>query len=275
MSREKKLAVITGCDSGIGKSLCAMFAKNNYNVAMSYLEKNPYPSVPNIFPYKMDLRNAHDIESFFSFVNGYCKQGYRLVCFINNAGVAKGGPIENIPLQVFREVFEINFFGLVSLTQKMIPNLIQSKGRLIIIGSMAGRIAPPFLSPYVCAKFALEGFSDSLRRELTPFGIKTILLEPGFVTTPIWNKLKESNDLSIDKKYLKSLELFKEKLESAGKSGMKTSKATEKIFKIIKKKYPKPRYFIVKNRLRTNIQLFLPQRYLDKLIIRNYKIDFD
>lgn len=275
MSREKKLAVITGCDSGIGKSLCAMFEKNDYNVVISYLEKNPYPSVPNIFPHKMDLRNAHDIESFFSFVNGYCKQGYRLVCFINNAGVAMGGPIENIPLQVFREVFEINFFGLVSLTQKIIPNLIQSKGRLIIIGSMAGRVAPPFLSPYVCTKFALEGFSDSLRRELIPFGIKTILLEPGVVATSIWNKPKELNNSLIDKKYLKSLEFFKDKLVSAGKSGMTTSKATEKIFKIIKKKNPKPRYFIVKNRLRTYIQLFLPQKYLDKLIIRNYKVDYD
>lgn len=275
MNQEKKLAVITGCDSGIGKSLCAMFAKNNYIVVISYLEKNPFPSVQNIFPHKMDLRNAQDIENFFSLVNGYCKQDYRLDCFIHNAGVAMGGPIENIPLQVFREVFEINFFGLVSLTQKMIPNLIQSKGRLIIIGSMAGRVAPPFLSPYVCTKFALEGFSDSLRRELNPFGIKTILLEPGVVATPLWNKSKEPNDSLIDKKYLKSLELFKEKFVSAGKTGMTTHKAAEKIFKIIKKKKPKPRYFIVKNKLRTYIQLLLPQSFLDKLVIRNYKIDYD
>jgi len=90
---------------------------------ISYLEENPFPDAPNIKAQKLDLRKEENIESFFQFVQKYANEGYKIEYLINNAGVALGGPIENIPIKIFREIFEVNYFGLVFLTQKLIPHL--------------------------------------------------------------------------------------------------------------------------------------------------------
>ncbi len=271
---KKKLAIITGCDSGIGFGLCKLMALNGFSVAASYLEHDPFPSKKNIFSCKMDIRKEKEIDNFTVFVKEYCNNGYSLDCLINNAGVALGGPIENLPMKIFRENFEVNFFGLVSLTKKLIPLLIQSSGRILIIGSMAGRIALPFLSPYVSTKFALEGFSDSLRRELLPFGIKTVLIEPGGIATPIWNKSKKQDKSFVDKKYEKSLNIFIEKFIESGNSGMDVEKAAKHILKIINKKNPKGRYIVAENRFTTFLPLLIPRRILDKLFLKNFKMDY-
>lgn len=271
---KKKLAVITGCDTGIGMNLCKLMADNGFYVAASYLEKDPFPLKTNIFTYKMDIRKENEIESFSLFVNRYCKEDYVLFCLINNAGIALGGPVENLPLKIFRENFEVNFFGLVSLTKKLIPLLIENSGKIIIIGSMAGRIALPFLSPYASTKFALEGFSDSLRRELLPFGIKTVLIEPGGIATPIWNKSKKQDTSFVNEKYRKSLDVFKEVFIEAGNHGMDADKAARQIFKIVNRKKPKDRYIVAGNRLTTFLPLLIPRKLLDKLFLKNFKMDY-
>ena len=135
------IAAITGCDSGIGASLARIFADKGYRVIISYLDRNPFEQNPNIIAGRLDLRDEGQIISFAALVEKYCGGDNRLDYFINNAGVALGGPFENIPMDVYREVLEINFFGLASLTRKIIPCLIKSRGRLVLNGSMAGRIA--------------------------------------------------------------------------------------------------------------------------------------
>ena len=247
---------------------------NGYYVAISYLEKNPFIKKPNVFAHKMDLHKEKEIKSFVSFIKKLCKQGYLLECLINNAGIAKGGPIENLPMKIFREVFEVNFFGLVSLTQNLIPDLIKTRGKIIIVGSMAGRIALPFLSPYVSTKFALEGFSDSLRRELTPFGIQTVLLEPGGIATPIWKKAKKQDASFVDKKYLKSLKEYEKKFIEPNNFSMNPDKAAAQILKIIVKKNPKPRYIIADNRFITYLPILIPTRLFDKLVNKLYSMDY-
>ena len=139
---------------------------------------------------------------------------------------------------------------------------------------MAGRIALPFLSPYVSTKFALEGFSDSLRRELLPFGIKTVLIEPGGIATPIWNKSKKQDTSFVDNKYKKSLNVFKEIFIESGNSGMDVDKATEYILKIINKKNPKDRYIVAENRFTTFLPLLIPRKIIDKLLLKNFKMDY-
>lgn len=270
----KKLAVITGCDSGIGKTLAEILVKNGYYVLISYLIENPFPKEPNIFAYKLDIKIEDEIKNFALAVKQYCKQDYELEYFINNAGIAKGGSIEDIPLKVFREVFEINYFGLVSLTQKIIPDIIQSKGKIVIVGSLAGKVALPFLAPYVSTKFALEGFTDSLRRELIPFGIKTILIEPGAIATPIWNNAKKQDVSFVSKKYLKSLNKFEQNFIEAGNAGMSVDKAAEQIFKILKKKNPKPRYIIAEKNIANYLPLFIPVELFDWLVIKLFSMDY-
>ena len=270
----KKLAIITGCDTGIGNELCRIFSENGYLALISYLEENPFPDDPSIKACKLDLRIEEDIDSFFKFVQQYVDQGHKIEYLVNNAGVALGGPIENVPMKIFREIFEVNYFGLISLTQRLIPALIKSRGRIIVIGSMAGKIALPFLSPYVSTKFALEGFCDSLRREMTPFGVKVVLIEPAAIATPIWNKAKKQDSSFIDEKYLKSTDAFTKNFIEAGNRGMDTKKAVKQIYKFITGRKPKARYIVSKNRFSSFLQTLAPNKLLDIVFLKVFKMDY-
>jgi NAD(P)-dependent dehydrogenase (short-subunit alcohol dehydrogenase family) len=265
-----KLAAITGCDSGIGKSLVKCFTGAGYTAIISYLEQNPFEERPDIIARKLDLRDKARLDSFASLVCRYCDEGHNLDFFVNNAGVAMGGPFENIPMKIYRRVFEINFFGLVSVTQKIVPCLIKSRGRLVVIGSLAGRIALPFLSPYTSSKFALEGWCDSVRRELNPFGIRTILLEPGGIATPIWNKALAQDSSFADEKYVESLRSFRENFIAGGNSGMETAKAAARIFRLINKKRPRARYIISDNKILSYLETLIPDGILDTLVKRMF-----
>ena len=268
------LIVITGCDSGIGRKLAEVLIERGYIVAISYLQESPFPEGPNIYARKMDIRIPEEVEAFCSFIKNMCQNGLTLRVLVSNAGVAMGGPVENLPMYIYRESFEINFFGLVRIIQALIPDLIRSQGTIIVNGSNAGRIALPFLSPYVSTKYALEGFCDSLRRELNPLGVKTVLLEPASVATPIWNKAKQQDISFIDKKYLNSFLAGREKFVASGNRGMDSKAAAVMIADIIPLKKPKARYIISGNKLMSIILQSLPAWIVDKAVPKIYKMDY-
>lgn len=180
--------------------------------------------------------------------------------------------MEDTPMAVYREVMEINFFGMVSLTRKCIPSLVASKGRIVIVGSLAGRIAMPFLSPYCASKFAVEGFADSLRREMRPFGVRTVLVEPAAVATPIWNRALEQR-VEVSAPYRHPVERFREDFIKGGNQGMETGRAAAVIARILEKKRPSPRYIIAKNRLLSALELRIPDSLLDRLVAKLFGMD--
>lgn len=269
-----KLVVITGCDSGIGKSLVPLFKEAGYRVIISFLEHNPFQTQRDIISQKLDLRHEEEITSFTTLINRLGDDGNSLDYVINNAGIALGGPLENIPISIYRQVMEINFFGLITLTQRILPNLIKSRGRLVINGSMAGRIALPFLSPYTASKYALEGWCDSIRRELNPFGIRTILLEPGGIATPIWNKALDQDSSFINKKYFDSIETFREKFIKSGSRGMDPDRAAAMIFKCITSKRPRSRYIIAGNRMLSYLETLIPGKVLDMFVSKMFSMNY-
>ena len=269
-----KLAVITGCDSGIGEALSMAFAEKEYTLLISYLRSNPLQGRENIHAMKLDLNSERQIRSFASRVKKMCGQGYSLDYFINNAGIAMGGPFENIPLDIYRRVFEVNYFGLLSVTQKIIPDLIKSRGRLVVIGSMAGRISLPFFSPYSSSKYALEGFCDSVRRELNPFGVKTILIEPGGIATPIWNSVLRQDLSFMDDKYRQCAEKVLGDFIESGNRGMAPERAAEQIIRFITKKSPAARYIIADNRLKSFLELLVPDRLMDRILARVFSMNY-
>lgn len=272
--KSRGLIVITGCDSGVGKSLVTVLLQMGYTVVQSYLDQNPFEYTPNVYSQKMDLRKPDEVNDFCRYVKDLCQGAKKLEAVIANAGVALGGSIENLPMSIYRECFEINFFGAVEIIQALIPELIRDQGKIMIHGSMAGRIALPFLSPYASSKFALEGFCDSLRREMNPFGIKTILLESAAIATPIWNKAKNQDISFVDEKYLKSLYLFRNKFIEGGNSGMDMEVAALKIGEILNVKNPKPRYIISKNKASSKVLLLLPSILLDIAVAKMYEMDY-
>src|SRR2546426_8845647 len=121
--------------------------------------------------------------------------GAPLAGLVNNAGIPVAGPLELLPLDELRRVLEVNLVGAVAVTQAFLPLLKAARGRIVNISSLAGRAALPFLGPYAASKFALEALSDSLRRELWPFGIEVIVIEPGNIQSKIWDKV-EAMDLT-------------------------------------------------------------------------------
>lgn len=274
ISKVKGLIVITGCDSGIGKSLAERLAGQGYKVAVSYLQENHFGNNPQVFAHKMDLLNEEEVRTFCESVKHLINENLPLSAVVTNAGVALGGPVENLPLDLYRKSFEINFFGAVAVIQTLIPELIKNKGTICIIGSMAGRIAMPFLSPYAATKFALEGFCDSLRREMNPFGVKTIMIEPAAVATPIWNNAKKQDISFVDKKYMESLLSFQDNFIEGGNQGISVEKAAATIADILKLKKPKARYIIAKNMMTFRLVLMLPSMILDKVVRSMFKMNY-
>ena len=271
---EKGLIIISGCDTGIGFSLARIFAGRGYQILVSFVYEDPFPDFPNIKTYKMDLREPIEIEAFISYAKTILQDGTALEAVITNSGVAIGGPIENLPDSIYRDSFEINYFGAVAMIQAFIPNLITSHGRIMVIGSLAGKIAMPYMSPYASTKFALEGFCDSLRRELNPFGIKTILIEPSAVATPIWPKAMKQDISFVDQKYLKSLDKFQKNFIESGNQGMNTDKASEIIANKLFKKRPQARYLISQNNFVTRILTLLPAFLLDYAVKSMFDMNY-
>jgi NAD(P)-dependent dehydrogenase (short-subunit alcohol dehydrogenase family) len=269
-----KIIVITGCDSGMGREIADLFAAKGYNVIASYLEINPFKNKKHIFAVKCDLRKETDIKRFASLVIKTAGNGKNLYALVNNAGIAKGGPAENLPLDVYREVMEVNFFGIVSLTGKLLPLLKESKGRIIIHGSMAGKIALPFLAPYASSKFALEGYTDSLRREMKPFGVQTTLLETAGVATPIWNKAKKIPLSDFSPVYHHSLELFIKNFIELGNKGLHQLSAAQQICAIIEKKHMRPRYIIASSKFLSRFEIRIPDRLFDRILIKLFGMNY-
>lgn len=120
--------------------------------------------------------------------------GERLDGLVDNAGIAVAAPLEHIPLAELRRQLEVNVVGQLAVTQALLPALRAARGRVVIVGSIAGTSALPFLGPYAISKFALEAMADSLRVELAPDGIHVSLIRPGTIATPIWTKPQPAAD---------------------------------------------------------------------------------
>lgn len=271
---ESGLVVITGCDSGIGRSIAESLSRKGRTLVVSYLDENHFDGYKNVYARKMDLKNPGEIEDFIAFIHDLCQRGHRVETVIANAGVALGGPIENIPMEIYRDSFEINYFGAITIIKALIPEIIRQKGRIVVIGSLAGRIAMPFLSPYASTKFALEGFCDSLRREMNPFGVKTILIEPAAVATPIWNKAKNQDIGFAEKKYLDSLYAFRDNFIEGGNSGMAADEAAKQIVDIINRKRPKARYIVAQDRMVSRLMTLLPDSVIDKAVVKMFRMHY-
>jgi len=193
---------------------------------------------------------------------------------VNNAGIAGGGPLLHQPIEEFRQTLETNLLGPFRVTQAFAPLLgadrarVGKPGRIIQISSVAGKLAFPFLGSYVASKFALEGMSESLRRELLLYGIDVIVVGPGTVRTPIFDKAQQM-DLSpyMATEYGPILKGFVEYFLNEGKKGLPASRIGETVYKALTVRKPRVRYAVVPQRLKNwTLPRALPKRMLDRMI---------
>lgn len=188
---DKKWVLMTGASTGIGADGARALKAAGFDIFAGVRnEKDAAVATERGFsPVILDVTKPPQIEKAVVAVREVlANQGGALHGLVNNAGVAGGGPLEFIPLDDIRWVFEVNVFGLIAVTQAFLPMLRPSKGRIINIGSIAGKVTTPMLTPYCATKHAVESISDGLRRELHDWGLHVVLIEPGSIKTPIWEK---------------------------------------------------------------------------------------
>ena len=227
-----------------------------------------------------DVRDEEAIEKASEFVKNDLKDDDKLVGLVNNSGIALGGPFKYLNTDIFRKQLEVNVLGVVSVTRNFL-NLLgaykgsKHQGKIIMISSVSGHRAYPYMSPYSASKFALEGMSDSLRRELMMFGVDVILIEPGPVESEIWNKApsKEDNPF-IGTEYEESLKAFYDQVVEKGKRPLPTSVIGNAIKNIMQNPKPKTRYVYTKDKFKEfTIPGILPDRTLDKLMAKRLKLE--
>lgn len=172
-------ALVTGASSGIGAACALRLAASGWRVHAGVRREGDAPAGTDEI--LLDVTDAGDIARAAERIG-------ELDALVNNAGIAIAIPLEFIPLEELRRQLEINVIGQVAVTQAFLPHLRRSRGRIVFVGSIAGRSALPFLGAYAASKHALEALADTWRVELRPFGIEVSLVEPGTIRTPIWTK---------------------------------------------------------------------------------------
>ncbi len=201
---EQPIAVVTGSSSGFGLEICLEMARRGYFVIATMRDTMKRTKLMNLATEQsldtlidiqtLDVTNHNSIKAWSQYMD---KIG-SVEVLINNAGFARGGFVEEIPIGEYRDQFETNFFGVVAVTQVIIPMMRKArKGKIINVSSISGRIAFPGISPYVASKHALEGWSESLRLEMKPFGIDVVTVEPGSFQTSIWSTGKFVTERSL------------------------------------------------------------------------------
>lgn len=248
-----KSIVITGCSTGIGRSAAIELARN-FRVFAGVRsaktgEELKVEAGANLVPIQIDVTDVKSIAAAARVVSEQSPEGvYGLV---NNAGIVVAGPIEGIPLDEFRKQFDVNVIGLVAVTQAFLPLVRKARGRVVNVGSIAGRITVPFIGAYSASKFAVEAISDALRRELEPHGVKVSLIEPGSVDTPIWDKsFNKAEDLrsglakDMEVLYSERMNHFENMAKKLGRQGISVNHVTKAITHALSSSWPKTRYLV-------------------------------
>ncbi|WP_345911098.1 oxidoreductase [Bacillus altitudinis] len=187
-----KTAIVTGANSGFGKLITLRLAQQGYTVIAGVRQESNAKKLAeevknaalseSIHIEALDVTDTQSIQAFQKRLNAYAP----IHLLVNNAGTAYAGFAEEVPVDQYREQFEVNVFGVMEMTQAVLP-LMTSGAKILNMSSISGLMGMPALSPYVSSKFALEGYTESLRIELAAFGIQAALIEPGSFQTNIWN----------------------------------------------------------------------------------------
>ncbi|MEK5048737.1 oxidoreductase [Bacillus sp. FSL P2-0099] len=277
----KKIAIITGASSGFGLLTTLELAKKDYFViaTMRNIEKQidlisqatKLHLQQNIKVQQLDVTDQgsiHNFQLFLSEIN-------RIDILINNAGYANGGFIEEIPVEDYRKQFETNLFGAISITQLALPYMREQKsGKIINISSISGKVGFPGLSPYVSSKYALEGWSESLRLEVKPFGIDVALLEPGSYNTNIWEVGKQlaENQSDTTSPYKEYMDKIQKHINNGNDTLGNPMDVANKIVEIAEARRTTLRYPIGKGvKFMIFAKKVLPWRLWEFLVLRSFK----
>jgi len=269
----RRTVVVTGASSGIGLACALRLAAAGWRVYGGVRAREDGEALRGrgIEPLELDVTNAEQIAGAAEVVGG------RLDGLVDNAGIAIAAPLELVPLDELRRQLEVNVVGQVAVTQAFLPALRRSRGRVVLMGSIGGRSALPFLGPYAASKHALEAVADSLRVELRPWGISVSIIEPASINTSIWTKgaaradeLRAALPGESEELYSSAIAKFR-KLALARGPGADPDEVAKSVEHALTARRPRARYLVGRDaHIRAWIER-LPTRARDRLLAKLLK----
>src|ERR1700758_2755716 len=272
--------VITGASTGIGHACCKFLLDKGYRVFGSVRKQADADRLNgefggNFTPLLFDVTDEAAVLAAAREVRA-ALNGETLAGLVNNAGIAVPGPVLELAADEFRHQMNVNVIGPIIATQAFAPllgadpSLKGPKGRIVMISSVAGKNGNPLTPAYAASKHAIEGLSESLRRELMLFGIDVIIVAPGPVKTPIWSKGREAVDTDNYKNspYLPALQKVSAYMKHLDSIGLPPEKIAERVFDALTLPHPKVRYQIAPDPLRHLVTNYLPKRMVDRIIAK-------
>jgi NAD(P)-dependent dehydrogenase (short-subunit alcohol dehydrogenase family) len=269
--------LITGASTGIGAACAIRLAAAGMHVYAGVREDAAGAALRAqnaalITPLHIDVTDADSIAAAVATLDAQLGDA-GLNGLINNAGIAIGGPLEVLPMNEIRRQFDVNVFGALAVTQAFLPQLRRARGRIVNMGSIAGRIALPFLGPYCMSKSALRAMTHALRLEVDAWGIDVALVEPGAIATPIWKKSNAAADvmqatLQNDTlaHYSRHLEGIRRVIAKAEEQAISADAVARAVEHALTAAHPKTEYLVGNDaRMRAAINAVLPQFLQDKL----------
>lgn len=272
MDRQTRWVLVTGASTGIGRAVTEYLVGHGFGVYagvrktedMVALEK-----VSSIVPLRLDVQHDADVQAALDLVT---RSGTGLFAIVNNAGIAKAGPIMDVPVADMIEQFDVNVIGVHRVTKAFLPLVIASKGRIVMISSDSGFFATPFFGPYCASKFAVEGYADSLRREVGMLGVRVTIIEPGRIATPIWNKGKASLSIETTSPLLPlAKKVGQHAIDRGNAKGLPPVEVAKAVHHALVAKKPKLRHIVASNKGEYMMLRILPTRVVDLLVAKKLR----
>ena len=273
--------VVTGVSTGIGWGITKILIERGMRVFGSVRKPQDAERLSKEFgehfvPLLFDVTDEAAVQAAAAQVREKLN-GETLFGLVNNAGIAVPGPLIHLPTDAFRQQLEVNLVSVLIVTKAFAPllgvdrSLRGHPGRIINMSSVSGLSAAPFVGAYATSKHGLEGFSETLRRELMLYGIDVIIIGPGPIATPIWDKAETADkSLYAQTDYVESARRAEAYMIRNGKNGLPPEKVGEVVLQVLTTRNPHVRYAVVgRDFLRRFLQRLLPKRVVDRIIAKN------
>ena len=272
-----KSVLVTGASTGIGEACALRLDRLGHRVYAGVRSEEHARGLrrrgsDRIVPVFLDVTDQAQIDAAAKQIGG----GGRLDGVVNNAGIGRGGPLEYLPLEVWREQLEVNVLGQVAVTKAVLPFIRAAGGRIVFIGSIGGRVATMLMGPYNASKFAIEAIGESLRSELHPWGIGVSVVEPGAIKTPIWDKARQQADRleralpeEARTRYVRHIAAIRKAIEMQDRQGVSPDKVAATVERALFSPRPKTRYLVGTDaRVQALLVRWLPDRPREAIIRR-------
>ncbi len=264
--------LITGASTGIGRAVARRLTADGWDVLGTARTDDDLAALKadGVTALRLEMTDAEDVARVAEAV---AADG--LDALVNNAGVGVMGPVEMLPAAAWRRQFEVNVFGHMELTRRLLPSLRAHRGRIVFLSSLAGRISLPMMGAYCASKFALEAAADALRMEVHRDGIRVSLIEPGPVATEFQatagKHLKEST-VDADRSYDAAFDRLARDMMT-GWGNVKPQRVVRKVRRALVARWPKARYRVgFRSSLSVRLSRFVPRRVRDAILRRNLRV---